>query len=212
MVEKVESWTTNPVVGDMLVETIYADYQDFSGVKFPTKITQKAGGFPALDLAVSAVQPNAAVDIQVPDNVRQAEVRVQAQPVSDGIWYLAGGTHHSVLVEMQDHVVVVEGPQNDERALAVIAEVKKTVPNKPIKYVVNSHHHFDHAGGLGAFAAEGVTIITHEINKPFFEQAFAAPRTVSPDKFAQAGKKATIETVSDKRVLSDATRTLEIYH
>ena len=212
LVEKVESWTTNPVVGDMLLETTYADYQDFSGVKFPTKITQKAGGFPSLDLTVSAVQPNAAVDIQVPDNVRQAEVRVQAQPVSDGIWYLAGGTHHSVLIEMKDYVVVVEGPQNDERAIAVIAEVKKLVPTKPIKYVVNSHHHFDHSGGLGAFVAEGVTIITHAINKPFFEQALAAPRTVSPDKLAQSGKKATIETLTDKQVLRDDTRTLEIHH
>jgi hypothetical protein len=99
LVEKVESWTTNPVLGDMLLETTYADYQDFSGVKFPTNIMQKVGGFPALDLTVSAVQPNAAVDIQVPDNVRQAAVRVQTQQVADGIWYLAGGTHHGVLVE-----------------------------------------------------------------------------------------------------------------
>ena len=212
LVEKVESWSTNPVVGDMLVETTYADYKDFGGVQFPTKIAQKAGGFPSLDLTVSAVLPNVSVDIQVPDNVQKAAVRVQTQKVVDGVWYLTGGTHHSVLVEMQDYVVVVEGPQNDERATAVIAEVKQTVPNKPIKYVVNSHHHFDHAGGLGPFVAEGVTIITHAINKPFFEQAFAAPRTVSPDKLAQSGKKATLETLNDKLVLRDATRTLEIYH
>jgi glyoxylase-like metal-dependent hydrolase (beta-lactamase superfamily II) len=212
LVEKVESWATNPVVGDMLTETTYADYKDFSGVKFPTKITQKAGGFPALDLTVSAVQPNAPADIVVPDNVRQAAVEVKEQKVVDGVWYITGGTHHSALVEMQDYVVVVEGPQNDERASAVIAEVKRLVPNKPIKYVVNSHHHFDHAGGLGAFVAEGVTIITHASNKPFFERAFAAPRTVRPDKLAQSGKKATIESLNDKLVLQDATRTLEIHH
>jgi glyoxylase-like metal-dependent hydrolase (beta-lactamase superfamily II) len=118
-------------------------------------------------------------------------VRVNAQQVVDGVWYLTGGTHHSVVVEMQDYVVAVEGPQNDERATAVIAEVKRLVPNKPIKYVVNSHHHFDHSGGLGAFVAEGATIITHGTNKSFFEQAFAAPRTVNRDKLAQSGKKAT---------------------
>jgi glyoxylase-like metal-dependent hydrolase (beta-lactamase superfamily II) len=212
LVEKVESWTTNPVLGDMLLETTYADYQDFSGVKFPTKIMQKAGGFPSLDLTVNAVQPNAAVDIQVPDNVRQAAVRVQAEQTADGVWYLAGGTHHSVLVEMKDYVVVVEGPQNDERTVAVIAEVKKLVPNKPIKYVVNSHHHFDHAGGLGPFVAEGTTIITHAVNKPLLEQALAAPRTVNPDKLAQSGKKATIETLTDKSVLQDGTRTMELHH
>lgn len=212
LVEKLESWVPNPVLGDMAVETTYSDYRDFGGVKFPTKIVQKQGGFPALDLAVTAVQPNATVDIQVPDNVRQAAVRVQTQQVADGIWYLTGGTHHSVLVAMKDYSIVVEGPQNDERASAVIAEVKQLVPTKPIKYVVNSHHHFDHAGGLGPFVAEGATVITHAINKPFFEQAFTAPRTVSPDKLAQSGKKATIETLTDKLVLQDDTRTLEIHH
>jgi glyoxylase-like metal-dependent hydrolase (beta-lactamase superfamily II) len=211
LVEKVESLTTNPVLGDMLTETTYADYKDFGGVQFPTKITQKAGGFPTLDLAVSEVKPNAAVDIQVPDNVRQAIVKGQTDKIADGVWYLTGGTHHSVLVEMADHLVVIDGPQDDARSTALIAEVKKTVPDKPIKFVVNTHHHFDHAGGLGAFVAEGAIIITHDVNKPFLEKSLAAPRTVQPDKLAQSGKKATVEGMQDKRVLSDGTRTMELY-
>jgi len=211
LVEKVDSWNTNPVLGDMLTETTYADYKDFGGVQFPTKITQKQGGFPTLDLTISEVKPNASVDIPVPDNVRQASVKVETDKVADGVWYVTGGTHHSVLVEMNDHLVVLEGPQDDARATAVIAEVKKTVPNKPIKYVVNSHHHFDHAGGLGAFVAEGATIITHDASKAFIEQSLAAPRTVQPDKLAQSGKKATVEGMQDKRVLSDGTRTVELY-
>jgi len=211
LVEKVDSWNTNPVLGDMLTETTYADYKDFGGVQFPTKITQKQGGFPTLELTVSEVKPNVPVDIQVPDNVRQASVKVETDKVADGVWYLTGGTHHSVLVEMNDHLVVIEGPQDDARATAVIAEVKKTVPNKPIKYVVNSHHHFDHTGGLGAFVAEGAIVITHDVNKAFLEQSLAAPRTVQPDKLAQSGKKATVEGMQDKRVLSDGTRTVELY-
>ena len=211
LVEKVESWSTNPVLGDMATETTYADYKNFGGVQFPTRITQKQGGFPTLDLTVSDVKPNAPADIQAPDNVRQASVRVQADKIADGVWYLTGGTHHSVLVEMNDHLVVIEGPQDDARAGAVIAEVKKLVPNKPIKYVVNTHHHFDHAGGLGPFVADGATVVTHDTNKAFLEQSLAAPRTVQPDKLAQSGKKATVEGMQDKRVLSDGTRTVELY-
>jgi hypothetical protein len=60
--------------------------------------------------------------------------------------------------------------------------------------------------------AEGATIITHDVNKAFFEQSLAAPRTVNPDKLAQSGKKATVEGIKDKRVLSDDTRTIELYH
>jgi glyoxylase-like metal-dependent hydrolase (beta-lactamase superfamily II) len=211
LVDKVESWNTNPVLGDVLTETTYADYKDFGGVQFPTKITQKQAGVPTLDLTVSEVKPNAPADVQMHDNVRQASVKVQTDKVADGVWYLTGGTHHSVLVEMNDHLVVIEGPLNDARALAVIDEVKKTVPNKPIKYVVNTHHHFDHAGGLGPFVAEGATIITHDVNKAFFEKSLAAPRTVQPDKLTQSGKKATVEGMQDKRVLTDGTRTMELY-
>jgi glyoxylase-like metal-dependent hydrolase (beta-lactamase superfamily II) len=210
-VENVESWNTNPVLGDLQTETTYADYKDFGGAQFPTRITQKQGGFPTLDLTVTDVKPNAPADIQIPDNVRQASVKVTADKVADGVWYLTGGTHHSVLIEMSDHLVVIEGPQDDARAAAVIAEVKKLVPNKPIKYVVNTHHHFDHAGGLGAFAADGATIITHDVNKAFLEQSLAAPRTIQPDKLAQSGKKATVDGMQDKRVLSDGTHTVELY-
>ena len=182
------------------------------GCNFRPKSRRNRAAFPTLELTVSEVKPNAPVDLQLPDNVRQAGVQVKTDKVTDGVWYLTGGSHHSVLVEMQDHLVVIEGPQDDARAMAVIAEVKKTVPNKPIKYVVNSHHHFDHAGGLGAFVAEGATIITHDVNKGFFERSFAAPRTIQPDKLAQAHKKAKVEGIKDKHVLSDATRTIEIYH
>jgi glyoxylase-like metal-dependent hydrolase (beta-lactamase superfamily II) len=212
LIEKVESWRTDPVLGDMLTETTYTDYQAFEGVPFPTKISQQQGGFPSLELTVSEVKPNAPADIQVPDNVRQAVVQVKIDKAADGVWYVTGGSHHSVVVEMKDHLVVIEGPQNDARATAVIAEVKKAMPHKPIKYVVNSHHHFDHAGGLGAFVAEGAIIITHDVNKAFFEQSLAAPRTVQPDTLAKSGKKATVEGVKDKRVLSDDTRTIELHH
>lgn len=211
LVEKVESWTTNPVLGDISTETLYSDYKDFGGVQFPTRITQKAGGHPTLDLTISEVKAGVAADIQPPDNVRQAAVKVDADKVADGVWYLTGGTHHSVLIEMKDHLILVEAPQDDARSAAIIAEAKKLVPNKPIKTVVNSHHHFDHAGGLGAFVAEGATIVTHDGNKAFFEQSLAAPRKVQPDKLAQSGKKPAVEGIGEKRVLSDGTRNVELH-
>ncbi len=215
LVDKVEAVFSNPVVGDMPFEVSYSDYQDFGGVKFPTRIRQTIGWFPALDLTVTEVRPNAQVDIQVPDNVRQTTnpyARVSSHLVTAGVWYVTGGTHHSVAIEMKDHMIVVEGPLNDERAAAVIDEVKRLVPNKPIRYVVNSHHHFDHAGGIRAFVAEGATLVTHEANRSFFEWALAAPATVTPDRLAREARKATVEGVRDKRVLTDGMRTVEIMH
>jgi len=201
------------VLGDVAVEIRYSDYKDFAGVKFPTKIRQTIGAYPALDLTVSDVQPNVAVDIPVPDPIRQTPApyaRVTSQMAADGVWYITGGTHHSVLIEMKDHVILMESPLNDDRAVAVLAEVKNLVPSKPIKYVIATHHHFDHAGGLRAIAAEGITVIAHDVNKPFLEKALAAPATVRPDRLAKSGKKGTVEGMRDKRVLTDGTRTVEI--
>src|SRR5215470_16109748 len=215
LVEKVEATVANPVVGDLPVEVRYADYKDFGGVKFPTKITASAAGVPALELAVTEVRPNARVDIQVPDVIRQATqpyARVTPQKVADGVWYLTGGTHHSVAIEMKDHVIVVEAPLNDERALGVITTVRELVPSKPIRYVIASHHHFDHSGGLRAFSSVGITVVAHESDRAFLTQALAAPTTVNPDLLAKSGRKAQVEGVKDRRVMNDATRTVEIHH
>ena len=213
LIERVDGTVANPVLGDVAVTVSYADYRDFGGVKFPTKIRQTVGGFPALELTVTEVKANAAADFPVPDSVKQAGnpyVKVTSQKAADGVWYLTGGSHHSVVIEMKDHLIVVEGPLNDDRALAVIKEARTLVPNKPIKYLVVSHHHFDHSGGVRAFAGEGVTLITHDASRPYFEKIVAAPATVSPDHLAKSGKKAAVEGVRDRRVLSDGTRSVEI--
>ena len=215
LIEKVEGMVANPVVGDLPVEIRYADYKDFGGVKFPMKITASAAGVPALELMVTDVRPNARVDIQVPDAIRQATnpyAKVTSQKVTDGVWYLTGGTHHSVAIEMKDHVIVVEAPLNDDRAMGVITTVRELVPSKPIRYVIASHHHFDHSGGLRAFSSVGVTVVAHESDRAFLTQALSAPATLNPDLLAKSGRKAQVEGVKDRRVMSDGTRTVEIHH
>ncbi|OFV97537.1 MAG: hypothetical protein A3F68_11600 [Acidobacteria bacterium RIFCSPLOWO2_12_FULL_54_10] len=214
LVEKVETKIANPVLGDMAVEISYSDYQDHQGVKFPARIVQRTGEHPSLEITVSSVEANPGLEVEIPENVRTARiapVRVESQEIANGVWFVAGGSHHSVAVEFQDHVVIVEGPQNEERSEAVIAEVKNRIPGKPIRYVVNTHHHFDHSGGLRTYVAEGATIVTHEINQPFYDQTFRATHTLRSDKLSQSLVPPKFQTVADKHVLSDSTRTLEIH-
>ena len=112
------------------------------------------------------------------------------EKVGDGLWSVNAANTRSLAVEFADHIVMLEGPTSEARSLAVNEAVRKTVPNKPIRYVVNTHAHYDHAGGLRTYVAEGITVITHEANKPFFEQAWARPRTIEPDaagEVAEAG-------------------------
>jgi glyoxylase-like metal-dependent hydrolase (beta-lactamase superfamily II) len=213
-VEKVQTWIDHPIVGDMLVETTYSGYKDFGGVMFPTRILQTQDGYPSLDLTISAVTANPAFDAPVPDNVRNAKpapVQVASQKLADGVFYLTGGSHHSLAIEMRDHIVVVDTPQTEERALAVLAKAKEVIPNKPIRFVVTSHHHWDHLGGIRAAMDEGATIVTHQSNKAFLERVAKTPHTLVPDRLAASKKAVKIQTVGDKGQLTDGTRTIELH-
>jgi glyoxylase-like metal-dependent hydrolase (beta-lactamase superfamily II) len=217
LIERVQYLTTNEVVGDVPVEVTYSDYADYGGVKFPMHIVETQDGHPTLDVTIREVKPNAPVALEVPANVAQAKAPPATPPVkvdklADGVWYLNAAGASSWAVEFKDHVVVVEGPFGEARSLVVNEAINKAVPNKPIKYVVNTHAHYDHAGGLRTYVAQGATVITHEVNKPFFEQAWARPRTLAPDLLSKSPKPAVFETVSEKKVLTDGSRTLEIYH
>jgi len=112
---------------------------------------------------------------------------------------------------MQDHLILVETPLNDARTQAVLAQAKGLAPGKPIRFVVNSHQHFDHAGGLRAAVAEGATIVTQAENVPYFEQVFAQPNAVRPDAMAKAGKKPVLRPVADKLELGDTSRAVEVH-
>ncbi len=158
------------------------------------------------------VQPNAPTDIQLPDAVKNATERVTTEKVAEGVWFIAGGSHNSVAIEMKDYMILVETPLNDGRSVPVLAQVKQLVPGKPIRYVINSHTHFDHSGGLRAAVAEGATIITHAQNKPYFERAFAVKNTINPDQLAKSGKKARFKVVDEKMVLTDGARSVELHH
>ena len=93
-----------------------------------------------------------------------------------------------------------------------MAEAKRLIPNKPIRYVVNTHHHVDHSSGIRAAMAEGATIVTHESNKAFYERIAAAPHTLNPDRLSAANRKPNIETMSGKKVLTDGNQVVELYH
>jgi glyoxylase-like metal-dependent hydrolase (beta-lactamase superfamily II) len=219
LVEQVEALVDVPYTGDTRIEGVYSDYRDFNGVKFPMHIVMKEGGYPTLDLTVSDVQPNsqAALDVRgaspaQPGGAGGAARERQAAKIAEGVWALTPGAEGSILVEFKDYVVIIEGPGSDAYTTATLAQVKKMDPDKPIKYVVNTHHHADHAGGLRAYVAEGIPIITHESHKRYYEEViFKDPHTINPDRLAKAPRAPILETMKDKRVLTDRDMTVELY-
>jgi glyoxylase-like metal-dependent hydrolase (beta-lactamase superfamily II) len=214
LLTKIETRRPDPVLGDTEVVATFSDYKDNGGVKFPAKMAISEGGFPSWELNTTKVTANGAADLPVPEAVASATVppvQVASTKIADGVWHVGGGSHHSVAVEFKEYVAIIEAPLTEERSLAVIAEAKRLVPNKPIKYLFTTHHHFDHTGGLRTYAAQGVTIVTDDSNVPYFEKTLTAPATIVPDSQAKSAQKPVFQAVSDKWVLTDGQQTIEVY-
>jgi glyoxylase-like metal-dependent hydrolase (beta-lactamase superfamily II) len=229
LIDRVETWLENPVFGDMLVETVYSQWREgANGFMFPSSIVQNRAGWPVFDAQILSGEANPR-NLQAlmtpppapagrgggpgggPGGGAPPAVTASSEKLADGVYRITGG-YVALAVEFNDHIVLFEpGPQNEARALANIAEVKRVIPNKPIRYGILSHHHFDHTSGLPAAVAEGITLVTHANNKAFFERALSAPRTLAPDVMSKSGKKPVVEGMAVKRVFTDGTRTLEVH-
>jgi len=227
MVDRVETWLGDNIMGDMHILAVYSGWKDFGGVMAPAKIVQTRGGWPYFDVDVTAAKanpPDVATLVPAPAGRgggggggrggAPAPMVVTSEKLGDGLYRLTtgAGSYDSVIVEFKDYIMMLEAGQSVARAEAYVAETKKLMPNKPIRYVMNTHPHSDHTGGLPVLVAEGATIITQKNNEEFLDKALNTPRTLLDDPLAKNPKKAKFETVAEKRVYTDGTRTVEFYH
>ena len=222
---KVMSSTYHPALGDVAIETLFEDYAETGGLGgFQTRLTLPRGYVTSLDrFRVSeyrvSTSPNGPIDdLAAPADARSAApatatVTVEVEEVARGVWYLTGQSHHSVLVEFAEYLALVEAPQSEARTLAVIERVRALHPDKPLRYVINTHHHFDHSAGIRAVVSEGLTVVTHELNRSFFEDIVARQHSIVQDALARSPQPLTIETVTGDEMyeLTDGRRTLQIY-
>ena len=236
MLQRIHTWVPSEALGDMNYEHEFtnASYVDVgNGIKFPTGWHSHQGwddnfgaqattaGHNAFGGDLKDVRANVCPDpVAVPDAVRTAtfQVRVESQKLADGVYLLASGTHNTVAVEFATFIAVYDAPPSEARSLAVIEEVVRLVPNKPIRFVINSHQHFDHVGGLRAYNHIGATLITHWRNFEFLNRDVInyAPRTLRPDMVSlwpptELAEGYYYETVRENYVISDGTRTVQVH-
>jgi glyoxylase-like metal-dependent hydrolase (beta-lactamase superfamily II) len=225
IVDRVETWLGENIMGDMHILATYTGWKDFGGVMAPSKIVQTRGGWPFFEVNVTAAKanpPDVATLVPAPPTAAgrggapaaAPALTVTSEKLGDGLYRLTTGpgSYDSVIVEFKDYIMMLEAGQSEARALAYIAETKKLIPNKPIRYVFNTHPHADHTGGLPTLVAEGAIVITQKNNEEFLDKALNTPRTLLDDTLAKNPKKAKIEAVAEKKVYSDGIRTVELYH
>lgn len=205
LVTKVETRVEHAIVGDLPVEFEYSNYSSMGGVQVPGRIVQKQAGLETFNADITAATANPAnlTALLTPPAAPGrgggpggppaggAPAAPAAPPVDklgEGVFRI-GGNYLSLAVDMGDHILVVESGQSDARGLAVMAAAKQAIPGKPIRFVVNSHPHFDHASGLAAAVAEGATILTQKNNAAVVERLLSGPRTLAGDSLSKAANR-----------------------
>ncbi|MFN2399465.1 MAG: MBL fold metallo-hydrolase, partial [Gemmatimonadaceae bacterium] len=128
-----------------------------------------------------------------------------------GVWRAEGGSHHSLVVEQPARLVVVEAPQTSARSRAVLDTLRKRFPQKPVGLVVNTHHHWDHSGGLRAYMAAGIPVVTHQRNAAFARRIAAARKTIQPDALSRSPRVPSIQQVSDSVIIGAGESRVVIY-
>lgn len=216
---RVQSKAAHPNLGDVTITTSFENYQNVGTLKLPARLVATIDDYPQLTIDLTSQQVDAdASGLAAPDAVKASSAPaapaqvVTVEPVGKGIWWLAGsGNHRSVVFEFADHLTLFEVPVSEARSKAVIDKAR-TLSQKPLTHAIVSHHHFDHSGGLRVAVAEGLTIITHRINEPFFKMLVARPFTIEPDALAKAPTPMTLQLVDDTLTLKDASLEVRLYH
>jgi len=210
------------LIGDAPVETRFADYRPVDGLQLPTRFTTLIDRWLNADIRIRRQALNGDVgNLAAPAAVATATapgapppIPVTAEEVGNGIWYMTGQTHNSVLVEFADHLTLVEAP-SEARTLAVIAKARELRPGKPLTTLVETHHHGDHTGGVRAAVSEGVTtIVAHKSIRWFLEELLKRPHTIAPDALMKKpqSRRVTYVDVEDSFVLKDAMNAINLYH
>jgi glyoxylase-like metal-dependent hydrolase (beta-lactamase superfamily II) len=217
LLTKAEYLNDDPVLGDIVVETVYGDWKPVEKVVLPFRYVDRVGGSVLQDLRVTSVTMNT----HPPDSLfampESSYAKLEPTPpvpavkkLADDVYALLG-SYNSLFVVFKDHVLVVEAGANNRYSAAAIAEIKKIAPDKPIRYLVSTHFHFDHLSGVRSYIAEGTTIVTTPAAKSVIERIATTSHVMRPDALSRNPKAATIETIADKRVFDDGVHTVELY-
>ena len=235
LLQRIHTWVPDPVLGDMNYEHEFtnASYVDLGdGIRFPAGWHHHQGwddnyqaqsvnaGHNAFGGTLADIRANDCDDpVTVPDVVLRADfpVEVTTLEVADGVWLLGGSSHNSVAIEFDDYITVVAAPLDERRSLAVIDEIVRLVPDKPIRFLINTHQHHDHIGGLRTYMHVGATIVTHWKNYEFYTRDVLnyAPRTLAPDMLAlwpptELAEGYQYETVRENYWLSGGERSMHV--
>ena len=188
-----ETLTDDPILGDRVTRTAFTRWQDADGVLLWRQLDVEVNNRLQNHSVATAISTNPALSdsmFAIPDSIAARAQRSDATPppvvvtlveLAPNVWRAEGGTHHSLIVDQGARLVVVEAPLNAMRMEAMLDTLRSRFPGKPVGLVINTHHHWDHSGGLRAVLAAGVPVVTQARNVSFVRSIATARKTIRPD-------------------------------
>ncbi|HEX8473108.1 MAG TPA: MBL fold metallo-hydrolase [Pyrinomonadaceae bacterium] len=217
LLTKYEQMVTDPLDGDALQETIFPDYRTVGGFKVPTARVTKRNGETLEDVKYVDVRfntrppesafakPEGYEELPLPTPPPTKETKL-----ADGVYLLEGGAN-TLAVEFEDYVLMVEPYAGGRGPKPTYSKARELFPGKPVKYIVVTHHHDDHSGGLRSYIAEGVTVVTTPANQRYFERMASGTFTINPDDQTTKPRPVVFEFLQNKkRVFTDGKQTVEV--
>jgi glyoxylase-like metal-dependent hydrolase (beta-lactamase superfamily II) len=209
--------------GDVAKVRTFSNYGEAGGVQLPFKeTTQEMGETTQVrewsSISINRELPEERFLIAEELQERAMEIghadtiHVVPLELAEGVYFGESMHMNNMWVEFEDFIAVIEGPTNEMHSLEVIRQIRETVGDKPIRYLITSHHHSDHTGGIRTYAAEGATIVTHANNEEVIREFLTLPHTLKPDRLAQSGLEPQIELVEETHTITDGKRSIELLH
>jgi len=217
LLSKYEQMVSDNLKGDTVQETIFPAYRAVGKIKVPTKRITKRAGDITEEVDYREVQFNvkpAESAFAKPEGLDELPAftppPIKETKLADGVYLFESGTN-SLVVEFSDHVMVIEPSAGGRGPKPTINKAREIFPGKPVKYVVITHHHDDHSGGVRSYVAEGTTVVTTPANQSYFETMSTSDFSINRDDQTQNKRKPSFEFVQNKkRVFTDGKQTVEI--
>lgn len=217
LLSKFEAMGTDVYFGDVVFETIYPGYRNENNQPIPTGRITRVNDELTEELRFEQVSFNTALTddkFKVPNGMKAATFppTPPLNKLAENVYTVNAGGYNVLFVAFKDYIFVMEAPGGDNVSRQAIEQIKKTFPDKPIRYIAVTHHHDDHAGGLRTYISEGATLIAAPGEKSFFEKIAKSKFTIDPDALTRNPQPLKIEIIENgKRVLTDGVTTVEIY-
>ncbi len=184
-----------------LVEYEFIDYEDANGVPFNQAFKLYLNGEENIERSIRSMKVNASIDEYL--EVDAALLSIPAiepdplarQEIVEGVWLIGGSGTYAMFVDMGEYIFAAGGTAGIAARIELLREV---VGDKPLKYSMMTHHHFDHVLGVAVYESEGATVVGSASHEKIIRGA------------AKHGDTLNFEAVTDSMTLETSSRRVDV--